>query len=606
MKQWRMRTTLMIALLAMSLGLTATCLLIIRVSVQQEIRRGLNSDLDRSLSTFRNIARQRNAMLAREAALLADLPSLKALMVTQDARTIQDGSKEFWRVSGTDFFALASQSGQIFTYFSKGNPLDEAAVKEEVQACLAGPDVPCMITIGTRVYVLAMQPLYFGPSANQSQFGYVVIGYAVDDQVAREVSEGAAAEVAFTIDGTVSATTLPQPKLTEFSAKAHFPINPKALHRMLRLGREQYMAVIVPLASAGQSKVQLVVLKSYDRASDYLRSVNRWIAVLGLSSLLLAGILAAYISRTVTRPLEELVAGTRALGQGDFGYQLSIDGALEVQELGLAFDRMRGELKRTQEELIETDRLATIGRMASSVSHDLRHHLSAIYANAEFMSLGDTAPIERTELLIEVKEAVQGMTDLIESLLLFSQTGQTLYPRLDSLDQLVEKTMHAVRQHPESRGVRITADLKPLEATVDARKLGRALYNLMLNACQAAKNGPGEPAVQLTLCDDVTHISIRVGDNGTGIPCDIRQTLFLPFVSAGKANGVGLGLTLAQHIAQEHGGEVTLDESSPGTTVFTIVLNKSKLRALELNQQEISTTPSTSDGLAGQTAQAKG
>jgi signal transduction histidine kinase len=598
MKQWRMRTTLIFALLAMSLGLTATCLLIIRVSVQQEIRKALNSDLDRSLTAFRNIAHQRNTMLAREAALLADLPSLKALMATQDAQTIQDGSKEFWQVSGSDFFALADQSGKVFTYSSKGNPLNEAAVKQEVQACLAGPDVPCMITIGPRVYVLAMQPLYFGPQANQSELGYVIIGYAIDDQVANEISEGAAAEVAFVVDNTVSATTLPPDKLVEFGTKNRAFVATDSLHRMLKLNREQYMAVITPLRSVGNSKVEIVVLKSYDRASEYLRRVNRWIAVLGLSALVLAGILAAYISRTVTRPLEELVAGSRALGRGDFNYQLTIDGALEVRELGLAFERMRSELKRTQSELIEADRLATIGRMASSVSHDLRHHLSAIYANAEFMSLTKTAPSERTELLLEVKEAVQGMTDLIESLILFSQTGQILYPRLDSLATLLEKTLHAVRQHPESRGVRITANLQPIEAWIDTRKLGRALYNLVLNACQAAKNGSGEPTVQLSLTEDENRIIIRIGDNGPGVPANIRKTLFQPFVSAGKSNGVGLGLTLAQHIALEHGGEVKLDDSIPGMTVFTVLLNKSELRALESNEQATNGTNAAIDLIA--------
>ena len=85
---------------------------------------------------------------------------------------------------------------------------------------------------------------------------------------------------------------------------------------------------------------------------------------------------------------------------------------------------MRAELKRTQGELIESDRLATIGRMASSVSHDLRHHLSAIYANAEFMSLAHTGNEERTELLVEVQEGVQGMTELIESLLLSARLAR--------------------------------------------------------------------------------------------------------------------------------------------------------------------------------------
>src|ERR1019366_5839327 len=101
MNQWRMRTTLMVSLLAVSLGLTATCLLIIRLSVSQEIRRGLDADINHSLHTFRNIADQRNQMLAREAALLADLPSLKALLATQDRQTIQDGGGDFWTTSGS-------------------------------------------------------------------------------------------------------------------------------------------------------------------------------------------------------------------------------------------------------------------------------------------------------------------------------------------------------------------------------------------------------------------------------------------------------------------------------------------------------------------------
>ncbi len=577
----------MVSLLAVSLGLTATCLLIIRVSVQQEIRKGLNSDLDHSLSTFRNIARQRNQMLAREAALLADLPSLKSLMATQDTTTIQDASEEFWKVSGSDFFALASQTGKVFTYSNKGDVLDAETVKQEIQACLAGPDEPCMIAAGPHLYELAMQPLYFGPTANQSELGYVVIGYAIDHQVATEVSEGAAADVVFLIDGVPAATTLPPAKLPDLSAHNSELSATQSLHRSFKLDRELYMAVSTPLATIGRSKVELVVLKSYDRASDYLRRVNRWIAILGLSALLLAAILAAYISRTVTRPLEALVAGTRALGKGNFHYRLSVEGAMEVQELNQAFERMRGEIKRTQAELIEADRLATIGRMASSVSHDLRHYLSAIYANAEFMSLTNTAPTERAELLLEVKEAVQGMTDLIESLLLFSQTGQILYPSYESLAPLIERTVHNVRQHPEARGVTITVDLQPVDAWIDARKLGRAIYNLLLNACQAAKHGTGSPAVQLTLSEDDRSIRISIADNGPGIPIDIRQTLFQPFVSAGKANGSGLGLTLAQHISQEHGGEVQLDASIAGTTTFTVHLEKAKLKAFEHKSQEL-------------------
>lgn len=591
MKRWRMRTALMVSLLATSLGLTVTCLVIVRLSVQQEIRKELSADLGHSLDTFRNISHQRDQMLSREAALLADLPSLKALMVTQDARTIQDGSREFWKISGSDLFALTSQTGKLVTFSNKGAALDGALVTRGLRACMVEADDPCMVAFGSRLYVVSIQPLLFGPPSNDSQLGYVLIGYAIDDQVARQVSEAAAAEVAFIVDGSVAAATLPEAKLSDLRLQRQELDAAGDARRKVHLDSEVFMAASVPLPAAGQRNVRIVVLKSYDRASEYLHRVNRWIIALGAFALLIGLALAAAISRTITRPLETLASGARALGQGDFEYSLSLNGALEVQELSRSFDQMRQELKNTHKVLLESDRLATIGRMASSISHDLRHHLSAIYANAEFMSLPQVDAKERLELLLEVREGVQGMTDLIESLLLFSQTGQTLHLVYESVGQLVERTVHAVRQHPECRSVEIIAsNLGFVDAWIDAKKLGRAVYNLLLNACQAAKSGKGPAIVVVSLSEDEDKICIAIRDSGPGVPEEIRQTLFQPFVSSGKENGIGLGLTLAQHIAQEHGGEVKIDESGSGKTVFSILLYKQALRMSAYRQPMDATT----------------
>jgi len=590
MKHWRMRTTLMFSLLAVSLGLTATCLLIVRVSVQQEIRKGLESDLGHSFSTFRNISRQRNEMLAREAGLLADLPSLKALMATQDTQTIQDGSPEFWTISGSDFFALLGQNNKLFTHLNRGPALTDAQVAPGLQACMGSLEEmgePCMIAFGSNLYELSIQQLYFGSPANDSRLGYVIIGYAIGSQEVQDVSEAAAADVAILVNDEVSATTVPAARLPDLQLRSRALNGATKASETIELDREAYLAAASSLSIQGQGSAKIIVLKSYDRAREYLRQVNQWVLALGLSSLVIGFMLASAISRTVTRPLEALVAGARALGQGDFTYSLTTEGAVEVRELSLAFDRMRGELKRTQAELIASDRLATIGRMASSVSHDLRHHLSAIYANAEFMSHPQADEEERNELLMEVKDGVQGMTNLIESLLLFSQTGQVLQMRHDSITQLVERTVYSVHQHPECREVQIlTADLPVVEAWVDGTKLGRALYNLVLNACQAARNGSYPPVVTISLAEDEEKIRIGIADNGRGVPAAIRQTLFQPFVSAGKENGVGLGLTLAQHIAQEHGGEVKLEQSSAGHTSFCVILYKRWLLAYSRNHAE--------------------
>src|ERR1700722_13504536 len=101
MHRLRMRTTLLIPLLLLCLGCTPVSLLILQIIVKQQVWGNLASDLQHSVQTYQNLARQRRELLVREAALLADEPRLKALM-TADSRTIEDGGVEFWKVSGSD------------------------------------------------------------------------------------------------------------------------------------------------------------------------------------------------------------------------------------------------------------------------------------------------------------------------------------------------------------------------------------------------------------------------------------------------------------------------------------------------------------------------
>jgi signal transduction histidine kinase len=119
-----------------------------------------------------------------------------------------------------------------------------------------------------------------------------------------------------------------------------------------------------------------------------------------------------------------------------------------------------------------------------------------------------------------------------------------------------------------------------IEMWADTLKIERALYNLLLNGCQAARQGAGPAQIRVSLSDDRECYTVRVADNGPGVPESVRKALFQPFVSEGKASGIGLGLALAHKIAQEHGGEVRLECSEPGKTVFALSLAKSGLREL--------------------------
>jgi signal transduction histidine kinase len=270
-----------------------------------------------------------------------------------------------------------------------------------------------------------------------------------------------------------------------------------------------------------------------------------------------------------------LVAAVRGLGKGDYHYPVKVRGSDEVAEVTASFLRMRTGLRESQRKLIDAERLATIGRMASSISHDLRHSLAAIMANAEFLSESSRGPAERAELYQEVRLAVNQMTELIDSLLEFSRTREALHPAYGSLDDVVNRAVHVVSADPEFHGITIRVQSTgTTDGWFDARKMERVFQNLVRNACEAVSPEGGK--INITLHGDEKNLVVMVEDNGRGIPELVRERLFEPFVSQGKENGTGLGLTIVQKLVVDHGGDVKVEHTSSDGTVFIITLPRSR------------------------------
>jgi signal transduction histidine kinase len=242
---------------------------------------------------------------------------------------------------------------------------------------------------------------------------------------------------------------------------------------------------------------------------------------------------------------------------------------------GVGLDLRNEPQLRAKGQLKEVDRMSAIGRMACSISHDMRHSLTAIYANAEFLERHNMCASARTDLLLEIQEAVLAMTERLESLLQFASSGRKSPLVRERVSLVVEKAVAAVKFHPDGQNVSITVGkLPPAGAAIDAINLESAIYNLLLNACQAATRSTHAPEVKIQLTEGDEQIYVTILDNGPGIPASIRRTLFEPFVSAEKPDGTGLGLALARRIAEEHGGSVCLEESNREWTVFTLSLTK--------------------------------
>jgi len=560
---------LVLAMAVVTVIVTALCLVMLRHRLRAQVTDNISQDLMQSVITFENLQAERLAALDRENALLAELPTLKALMTSGDELTIQDGAVEFWRLSGTDFFALADATGRVVAVYAKGEQAN-ASIRAALHLLLRSSDKHYLIN-GTSLYACSLKPLYFGSDENGTLLGYVISGISIERTV-RQISQPTDVEATFMSGGHVLATTLSQKEQAGLSNPLLASATP-ARPVQVKLGDTRYLVSTADLSASATSPLQLVLLKSFGPAERWIHRIDRVVLSTGVLALLCGTVLMIALARLLTRPLEDLSRGVRAFGLGDSQYRLPAHGTQEVRQLSEAFAGMRDEIQQKNRELLDAERLATIGRMASSVSHDLRHYLAAVYANAEFLASGRFSEEERNEIFADVRTAVLGTTDMLESLLIFSRTGVSLRKAPELMPALIERAVALVRSHPDARGVHLVTEFSgPAQsvAIVDGKQIERAVYNLLLNACQAARaNGP-QAAVTVHLQVESEYVIVNITDNGPGVPENIRGKLFEPFVSHGKQKGTGLGLTLAHCIAVEHGGEVVLLRSRPEETVFQL------------------------------------
>jgi len=342
------------------------------------------------------------------------------------------------------------------------------------------------------------------------------------------------------------------------------------------VGHERYLTVSKDLTAGADTSLRLVVMKSFDAADRSEKEINWLIFWVSLLAMAAGSAFMLLLARMVTRPLELLASGVRAFGEGDRQHSLPAGGTQEVRYLSNVFAQMRDEIEKTNRALLESERLATIGRMASSVSHDLRHYLASVYANAEFLASPTLPSSERAELYEEIRLAVNGTTDMLDSLLTFSRTGTALQRVPTTMSMLVDRAMAMVHTHPDAERVKlILADIAvDTAAEVDTKQLERAIYNLLLNACQSARESSGLREVSVSLEADKNSVSVTIVDSGRGVAKEIRESLFDPFVSQGKQRGTGLGLTLAWSVAREHGGNVSLVSSRDGETIFRLTVER--------------------------------
>ena len=562
MSQINLRTKFLLALALISALLTTSMLFMVRQRVQMRVREQLAQELRNSLETFQTLQEQREATLQGTAALLATLPPLMAAMTSQDTATIQDASKSFWDLSGSQLFVMADMQGQVLALHSAANGVSGTAAEAPLMRTITAKRSRDWWFLDGHLFQVFVQPIYFGARPTNAQVGVLAVGFEVDTKVAGDLSRIASSQVAFRYENNLAVTTISE------AQQRDLPVDASA---QITLGGEQFLASSVRLSPEDAPAVTLTVLKSFGDTTRFLQSLNSWILGIGIAGVIVGSILVYFVSTSFTRPLGHLVKGVQALESGDFDYPLKVQGNDEVSKLTSAFDGMRSRLQESQQQLLATERLATIGRMATSISHDLRHPLTAILAYAEFLAETRITESQRNDFYQEIRIAVNRMTEELNSLLGFSKQGEAIRPTHARLEEVIDRAILNVRVLPEFESLTIQYTSEgDCSGYFDAGKMERVILNLLFNACEAVAPKTGK--VHITSRSTGGNLEVRVEDNGPGIPAEVLANVFQPFVTHGKEQGIGLGLTVVQKVVSDHGGEARVERTGPDGTLFVITL----------------------------------
>lgn len=232
------------------------------------------------------------------------------------------------------------------------------------------------------------------------------------------------------------------------------------------------------------------------------------------------------------------------------------------------------EQKRLEKQVLQTERLATIGKMAAKVAHEIRNPLSSISLNAELLEdeISDYDTVDTGEaksLLKSMIAEIDRVTALTEEYLQFSRLPQ-VNPTPGSILQVLEEVLEFLRHDLSQKkiDVHLRSDKKMGETRFDHAQLRRVFLNIIRNAMEAMPKGG---LLKVDLEEKGPHALVNITDTGTGISEEIVAKIFEPFFTT-KDFGTGLGLAIVQQIIDEHQGEITCQSKVGEGTTFSIVL----------------------------------
>ncbi|HEV2201243.1 MAG TPA: ATP-binding protein [Bryobacteraceae bacterium] len=592
-------------LLSTSIALTAL-FAVIGAIMQNNASRALESSVEQevqgSFQAYDSLWRSRAEMLASVSLVMSRMSDVRAAFGTGDAATIRDTASELWKGISHEnaVFLVADPQGRVIASLggtAGGGPEP------------LGPDLPVVrqaapafprqasgfMMAGGRLYQIAVTPVYVQSGADLALLDVLVAGYVVDGAVARSLRDSTGgSDFCFLAGGRVIASTLDPAAAASVGAAAASPGNPQRIEA----GDTEYTMLATTLAGIdGQPLGELRILRSFENTRRNIMRLARNIVLIWVIAVLVGLLLTYSLARRILEPVKALDRGAAEVARGNYGYRISapasgvqniaqsvatnngapggsvpnlarraIDKKDELGRLAEAFDAMCAAIQESRRELIRQERIATIGRLSTSIVHDLRNPLAAIYGGAEMLMDEQLSSAQVQRLAGNIYRSSRRMQQLLQELV-DTGRGRGSGAEMCRLREVVAAAYEVYAPAADAQAVAVRIQVpEEIELPLERARMERVFLNLIDNALGAM---PAGGRLEIAAESSGQSVVVRVEDTGTGIAPEVRSELFHPFVTAGKKNGVGLGLAFSHQTVVDHGGELWADPSpGPGAKFF--------------------------------------
>jgi two-component system NtrC family sensor kinase len=294
------------------------------------------------------------------------------------------------------------------------------------------------------------------------------------------------------------------------------------------------------------------------------------------------------VKQIVLKPVGEIVKATRKVAEGDLTHVIvEIDKDDEIGRLAASFNIMMEKLAEAQRQLLQSDKLASLGQMAAGVAHEINNPLTGVLTYSSFLLKNiEGTPELREDLEVIVRETKR-CREIVKGLLDFSRQSASV-TRPTAVNEIVRNACRIVEHQLAIQKIRVDTQLSKESPVVNAdiRQMEQVLVNLLVNAADAIGESEGTITIDTglaTTADGVNGrespegmVRIRVTDTGCGIPAEGLNKLFEPFYSTKGSKGTGLGLAIVWGIIEKHRGHIKAESKVGRGTTLTILLPVAK------------------------------